>query len=134
MITIRLSGAEDVQAAREIVQRADPDLYVEDGAGGKSLVVRMTEAQIQARQDFAIDQNLTTLRNRVNQLGVAEPAGDVGNRVAPAGSGRSGRSTDTVTGGRTVGGAQSVFHERRHGLPELPRLRAHRWIEDHRPS
>jgi preprotein translocase subunit SecD len=33
----------------------------------------MSEAQIKSRQDFAIEQNLTTLRNRVNQLGVAEP-------------------------------------------------------------
>jgi preprotein translocase subunit SecD len=33
----------------------------------------MSEAQIKERQDFAIEQNLTTLRNRVNQLGVAEP-------------------------------------------------------------
>ena len=33
----------------------------------------MSEAQIKARQDFAIEQNITTLRNRVNQLGVAEP-------------------------------------------------------------
>lgn len=73
LITIRLSGAEDLQAAREVIQRADPEVYVEDGADGNSLTVRMTEAQIQARQDFAIDQNLTTLRNRVNQLGVAEP-------------------------------------------------------------
>ena len=73
LITIRLSGAEDLQAAREIIQRADPEVYVEDGTDGNSLTVRMTEAQIQARQDFAIDQNLTTLRNRVNQLGVAEP-------------------------------------------------------------
>ena len=72
-ITIRLTGSDDVAAASEIIQRADPDLYVEEGADGKSLSVRMTEAQIQARQDFAIDQNLTTLRNRVNQLGVAEP-------------------------------------------------------------
>ena len=73
LITIRLSGAEDLQAAREVIQRADPEVYVEDGTDGNSLTVRMTEAQIQARQDFAIDQNLTTLRNRVNQLGVAEP-------------------------------------------------------------
>ena len=73
LITIRVSGAEDLQAAREIIQRADPEVYVEDGTDGNSLTVRMTEAQIQARQDFAIDQNLTTLRNRVNQLGVAEP-------------------------------------------------------------
>lgn len=73
LITVRLGGAEDIATAREIIQRADPDLYIEDGADGQSLTVRMTEAQIKARQDFAIDQNLTTLRNRVNQLGVAEP-------------------------------------------------------------
>ena len=33
----------------------------------------MSETQIKARQDFAIEQNMTTLRNRVDQLGVAEP-------------------------------------------------------------
>ena len=33
----------------------------------------MTELQIKERQDFAIEQNMTTLRNRVDQLGVAEP-------------------------------------------------------------
>jgi preprotein translocase subunit SecD len=73
LITVRLTSAEDRAAAREIIERADPDVYVEDSADGDSLTVRMTEAQIKARQDFAIDQNLTTLRNRVNQLGVAEP-------------------------------------------------------------
>ncbi|MDH3490683.1 MAG: protein translocase subunit SecD [Gammaproteobacteria bacterium] len=73
IITIRLTGAEDVQAARAIIERADPDVLVLDGDDGKSLTVRMTETQIKERQDFAIEQNLTTLRNRVNQLGVAEP-------------------------------------------------------------
>ncbi|MGI9235322.1 MAG: protein translocase subunit SecD [Woeseiaceae bacterium] len=73
LITVRLSSADDLLGAREIIERADSDVYIEDGADGKSLTVQMTEAQIQARQDFAIDQNLTTLRNRVNQLGVAEP-------------------------------------------------------------
>ena len=73
VITIRLTGAEDVQAARAIIERADPDVLVLDGEDGQSLTVRMTETQIKDRQDFAIEQNLTTLRNRVNQLGVAEP-------------------------------------------------------------
>lgn len=73
VITIRLSDAGDLQAARDLVQRADVDLLVSDGGDGKSLLVRMSEAQIKARQDFAIEQNITTLRNRVNQLGVAEP-------------------------------------------------------------
>ncbi len=73
VITVRLTGSEDLEAAREIIEKADPDVLVTDGTDGKSLTVRMTQAQIQARQDFAIEQNLTTLRNRVNQLGVAEP-------------------------------------------------------------
>ncbi len=72
-ITVRLTGAEDAVAAREIIERADPDVVVLDGEDGRSLLVRMSEMQIQERQDFAIEQNLTTLRNRVNQLGVAEP-------------------------------------------------------------
>ena len=73
LLTIRLTGAEDMQKAREIIESADPDVFVLDGADGTSLTVRMTEAQIKDRQNFAIEQNLTTLRNRVNQLGVAEP-------------------------------------------------------------
>ena len=72
-ITVRLTGPEDLEAARNVVRRADQDVLIADGQDGKSLVVRMSEAQIKARQDFAIEQNLTTLRNRVNQLGVAEP-------------------------------------------------------------
>ncbi|HZD54277.1 MAG TPA: protein translocase subunit SecD, partial [Woeseiaceae bacterium] len=35
--------------------------------------VHMSDAQITARRDFAIQQNTTTLRNRVNALGVTEP-------------------------------------------------------------
>jgi preprotein translocase subunit SecD len=72
-LTIRLQSAEDMEKAREIVTGADPDVLIGDGTDGKSLIVRMTEAQIKERQDFAIEQNMTTLRNRVDQLGVAEP-------------------------------------------------------------
>ncbi len=72
-ITVRLTGPEDVDAARDVIERADPDVVVLDGPDGRSLLVRMSEAQIEERQNFAIEQNLTTLRNRVNQLGVAEP-------------------------------------------------------------
>jgi preprotein translocase subunit SecD len=73
IVTVRLTGPEDIAEARSIIEGADQDVLVSDGSDGKSLTVRMSEAQIQARQDFAIEQNLTTLRNRVNQLGVAEP-------------------------------------------------------------
>lgn len=73
LINVRLRNAEDAAKAREIIRRADADLLIIDGADGSSLQVRMSETQIKARQDFAIDQNITTLRNRVDQLGVAEP-------------------------------------------------------------
>ncbi|MDE0754851.1 MAG: protein translocase subunit SecD [Woeseiaceae bacterium] len=72
-VNVRLRTVEEMERAREIVREADPDLIILDGADGKSLRVRMSETQINARQDFAIEQNMTTLRNRVDQLGVAEP-------------------------------------------------------------
>ncbi|MEJ2296894.1 MAG: protein translocase subunit SecD [Woeseiaceae bacterium] len=72
-ITVRLTGQEDMEAARNVIREADQEVLIADGDDDKSLIVRMSEAQIKARQDFAIEQNLTTLRNRVNQLGVAEP-------------------------------------------------------------
>lgn len=72
-VNVRLRTAEEMERAREIVREADPDLIILDGTDGKSLRVRMSETQINARQDFAIEQNMTTLRNRVDQLGVAEP-------------------------------------------------------------
>ena len=72
-INIRLANADDLATAHDIIRAADADVSITDGDDGKSLTVRMTGAQIQARHDFAIEQNLTTLRNRVNQLGVAEP-------------------------------------------------------------
>jgi preprotein translocase subunit SecD len=73
VVTIRLQTEGDVEAAREIVRKADPEVLIVDGVDGRSLQVRMSETQIRARQDFAIEQNITTLRNRVNQLGVSEP-------------------------------------------------------------
>ena len=72
-ITVRVARDEDFDEARDIVRNADRDLLIIDGEDGRSFRVRMSEQQIKARHDFAIEQNMTTLRNRVNQLGVAEP-------------------------------------------------------------
>jgi preprotein translocase subunit SecD len=72
-ITVRLQKPEDVEAARQAIAEVDRDLLLLDGIDDRSFRVRMSEIQIRARQDFAIEQNITTLRNRVNQLGVSEP-------------------------------------------------------------
>ena len=73
VITVRVQTPDDMETARRAVRAADPDLLITDSADGRSLNVRMSDAQIKARQDFAIEQNMTTLRNRVDSLGVAEP-------------------------------------------------------------
>jgi preprotein translocase subunit SecD len=72
-VVIRLQNAEDLDAARDIIRDADSDVLITDGGDGRSLRVRMSDTQIRARQDFAIEQNITTIRNRVDQLGVSEP-------------------------------------------------------------
>jgi preprotein translocase subunit SecD len=41
--------------------------------GALSLKLSLGEAEIKEKRDFALQQNITTLRNRVNELGVAEP-------------------------------------------------------------
>ena len=72
-LRVRVQRAEDLEAARDVLREADSDVLILDGADGRSLIVRMSDQQIRDRQDFAIEQNVTTIRNRVNQLGVSEP-------------------------------------------------------------
>lgn len=72
-VTVRLTSEDDAARARQLIRSADPDVLILDGSDPRTLRVRMSEQQIQDRQDFAIEQNITTLRNRVNQLGVSEP-------------------------------------------------------------
>ncbi|MEM7612513.1 MAG: protein translocase subunit SecD [Pseudomonadota bacterium] len=72
-IQVELREAEDLDAARRAVSDVDGQLQLLDGANDRSFRVRMTELQIRERQNFAMEQNITTLRNRVDALGVAEP-------------------------------------------------------------
>ena len=71
-VRIRLGDPADMDRAWELIRDADRDIDMQK-AGADTIIVRMTEDQIRARRDFAIQQNTVTLRNRVNELGVAEP-------------------------------------------------------------
>jgi len=74
-IQVRIPDVADADRAEQLLRDADPDMELERRAAaeGVLLVARMTPEQVKERQDFAIQQNTTTLRNRVNELGVAEP-------------------------------------------------------------
>lgn len=73
---IELAFSND--AARESAREAlkdfeDFQIRDQDFDGNPGLQYRLTQERIQALEDRAISQNLTSLRNRVNELGVSEP-------------------------------------------------------------
>ncbi|MGH7338837.1 MAG: SecDF P1 head subdomain-containing protein, partial [Myxococcota bacterium] len=71
-VTVRLRDAAQTQAAREQLAEYDPTMTVTADAVSGVLTAALTETQVKERQDFAIQQNITALGNRVNALGVAE--------------------------------------------------------------
>src|SRR5699024_1435504 len=74
-VTLTFLSTEDRNAARSLISRDFPDFeYSNRDAGrGASLVMTMSDQAVRELQDYAVNQNLTTLRNRVDELGVAEP-------------------------------------------------------------
>ena len=73
VVKFRDSQTRD-QAAAEI-SKQNPDLLLNPGeAGSEYSITAALRPEVQKRiQEFAVQQNITTLRNRVNELGVAEP-------------------------------------------------------------
>jgi preprotein translocase subunit SecD len=74
-VRIELRSGADVARVSAVLRKQDPAITLEEdrlGEGG-AVTVRLTPDQVKQRQDFAIQQNITTLRNRVDELGVTEP-------------------------------------------------------------
>jgi preprotein translocase subunit SecD len=70
--TLGESAAGDAVAkARNAIAQSQPTLVV-DASDGR-IVVTIPDAELRQIGADAIEQNITTLRNRVNELGVAEP-------------------------------------------------------------
>jgi preprotein translocase subunit SecD len=74
-VEVRFRDAASLEAARRLVQDQFPDLAVTDGQEGSDWRLAATIKPEAARrfQDAALKQNITTLHNRINELGVAEP-------------------------------------------------------------
>ena len=74
-IEIRVRDAGTLQAAQNLLQDQFPDLLATvsaDGSDSKLLLTIKPEAA-RKTQEQALKQNITTLHNRINELGVAEP-------------------------------------------------------------
>ncbi|GAA6134122.1 protein translocase subunit SecD [Oceaniserpentilla sp. 4NH20-0058] len=61
--------------AENYIRREYPEFVTEteDKEDGFWVQLTLTNAKIKELEDYALKQNLTTIRNRVNELGVAEP-------------------------------------------------------------
>jgi preprotein translocase subunit SecD len=84
-LVIRFRDTSPRDKAQQLIERSYPDLqFVREERGGEYALVGTLKQDAQRRiQDFAIQQNLTTLRNRVNELGVAEPISCPASRTPP---------------------------------------------------
>src|SRR5258706_11619748 len=74
-ITARFREAEQRAAALKVLAESQPDLAIRERDAGSESVVEMTVKPevLKKDQEDAIQRNIQTLRNRVNELGVAEP-------------------------------------------------------------
>jgi preprotein translocase subunit SecD len=74
-IVIKFRAADERTKAKNALQDSQPDLQVEEQNDGSDLklVATLKPQAVKTLQDFALKQNITTLHNRINELGVAEP-------------------------------------------------------------
>ncbi len=74
-IEIRFRDAATAEAARRIIQDQFTDLAIVETAEGTDIKMVASIQPVAARrvQDQALKQNITTLHNRINELGVSEP-------------------------------------------------------------
>jgi len=74
-VRVKFANDETRDLARQLLGKEFPALQLRDSEDGDSryLLVTLSDTEQEAIRDFALQQNIITLRNRVNELGVAEP-------------------------------------------------------------
>ncbi|MGH8072809.1 MAG: protein translocase subunit SecD [Lysobacter sp.] len=70
-IVVTLAEAADIQKARQQIATSQPALAMD--VEGRVITLHIPDAELQRMATSALEQNLGTLRNRINALGVAEP-------------------------------------------------------------
>lgn len=74
-IEMLFSSADKAEQARTILRKDFRDYLIEEQTVGEDIRLKLTlsEQALRDIQDYAVEQNLTSIRNRVNELGVSEP-------------------------------------------------------------
>ena len=74
-VVIAFNDEQERARANDLLRSTQPDLVVTEGnrAGKFILSAELSQKAIQNVQEYALKQNISTLHNRINELGVAEP-------------------------------------------------------------
>ncbi|MEL4399615.1 protein translocase subunit SecD [Shewanella algae] len=74
-IEIKFRDAENLAKAESFLKSRSNDMVFSDASEGSNfaLMATMSEVYLKQVKEDALSQNITTIRNRVNELGVAEP-------------------------------------------------------------
>ncbi len=72
-IEVMLRNANEMEEAERELAKLHPDMVFTTDSDRFAVSAKFTEARLQEIRNYAVDQNITILRNRVNELGVAEP-------------------------------------------------------------
>ncbi|MBH0060266.1 protein translocase subunit SecD [Pseudoalteromonas sp. NZS71] len=71
---VEMRTEEDKNAAESVLETRYPlNVYIDDSSNDKAFFATMSEQKLKGIRDYAIKQNETIIRNRINQIGVAEP-------------------------------------------------------------
>ena len=84
ILRILFVRAESRDEARSLLEPQHPEFNFQSlDQGGNLLLLTLTQQEIDNIEDYAVKQNVQTIRNRVNELGVAEPLVQTlgGNRI-----------------------------------------------------
>jgi preprotein translocase subunit SecD len=73
VVTLEFADTDRRERAMGVLQEEFPELSFTATENPPALQAQLSEEERSRIADFAVKQNLTTLRNRVNQLGVSEP-------------------------------------------------------------
>lgn len=72
-IEVQFRKPEDLERAESYLKKRYRDFLFTDNADTMTLSAKMTEQKLKEIREYALQQNITIIRNRVNELGVAEP-------------------------------------------------------------
>jgi len=72
-IVVKFRKIEDLEKAESLLKKRYADLLLNTNDDALSLSAQMTEQKLKEIREYALQQNITIIRNRVNELGVAEP-------------------------------------------------------------